>query len=149
MKTSATVRQRLRWQVIFLAHQGQSRVEIAQTVGYSGRWVLPLVALYSRNGPEFVIIAPHKSRGPQAMMTPLIRAELECVLEQPVPDSLGGGLWNGVKVAAWLSARVDKTVARQRGHEALRSLGYSCQSPRPRPRHVKADDAQQEAFKKS
>lgn len=32
MKTSATVRQRLRWQVIFLAHQGQSSVEIAQTV---------------------------------------------------------------------------------------------------------------------
>lgn len=80
-------------------------------------------------------------------MTPLIRAALERVLEQPVPESLGGGLWNGVKVAAWLSVRVGQTVARQRGHEALRSLGYSCQSPRPR--HVKADAAQQEAFKKS
>lgn len=146
MMSSETLRQRLRWQVIFLAQQGQTSEQIAQTVGYSSRWVLHLVALYSRDEPEAIVIAPHVSRGPQALLTPTLRAELGRALEEAVPDSLGGGLWNGVKVAAWLSARLGRPVHRQRGHEALRALGYSCQHPRPR--HVKADPAQQEAFKK-
>ena len=147
MKRSATMKERLHWQVISLAQQGRRGEEIAQTVGYSGEWVRHLVRLYSAQGPDALLPRRKGNKGCTALLHDAVRAELHEALCQPVPEALGGGLWNGVKVAAWLSARLARPVYRQRGQEALRALGYSCQSPRPR--HAGADPQEQKAFKKS
>ena len=45
MKQSRTLSERLRWQVISLAQSGYTSTQIAPIVGYSGFWVLHLVAL--------------------------------------------------------------------------------------------------------
>ncbi len=58
-----------------------------------------------------------------------------------------GQLWNGRVVAEWMAARLGRPVRYQVGWAYLVRLGGR---PRvPRPRHVAADPAAQEAFKKS
>ena len=57
-------------------------------------------------------------------------------------------MWNSRKVGEWIERRTGKALRRkkQSGWEYLKRLG---QSPKaPRPRHRKADKAEQEAFKK-
>lgn len=85
--------------------------------------------------------------GARPVVDEALREELRVLLQEPVPEAVGGGLWNGAKVAAWVQERLGRPVHRQRGQEVLRALGYSCQVPRPR--HAKADPEQQEVFKKS
>jgi transposase len=57
-------------------------------------------------------------------------------------ESLAGRL-----VAAWMSERLGRPVGVQRGWDYLQRLGQSPQMPRQR--HVHADPAAQERFKKS
>ena len=50
-------------------------------------------------------------------------------------------------MACWIAGVTGRTkVAPQRGWDYLQKLGFSLR--RPRPRHAKADDAAQAAFKK-
>jgi transposase len=58
-------------------------------------------------------------------------------------------MWNSPKVGEWIEQRTGKALRRkkQSGWEYMRRLG---QSPKvPRPRHARADQHEQEAFKKS
>ncbi|MEG4634734.1 winged helix-turn-helix domain-containing protein [Microcoleus sp. AR_TQ3_B6] len=50
------------------------------------------------------------------------------VLQQPPPD---GGLWNGPKVADWMSELKGYKVCRQRGWEYLKSMKFRLRVPRP------------------
>jgi Winged helix-turn helix len=71
-------------------------------------------------------------------------AALRDALAEPPSD---GGLWNGPKVAAWVTARLGRKIWPQRGWDYLHRLGSSSQVPRPR--HVKAASAEeQEALKR-
>lgn len=72
------------------------------------------------------------------------RRELAEALEGPAPD---GGLWTGPKVAEWIEQRTGEGTHPQRGWVYLKRLGYSLKSPRPR--HHKADQEEQETFKKT
>jgi hypothetical protein len=61
------------------------------------------------------------------------------------PDD--GGVWTAKKVARFMAAELGRRVAEQRGWEALRAIGWTIQSPRPR--HVEATaPEEQDAFKK-
>ena len=53
------------------------------------------------------------------------------------------------KVGEWIEAKTGKALSskKQRGREYLRKLGHSPKAPRPH--HRKADQREQEAFKKS
>ena len=72
--------------------------------------------------------------------------ELREALTKPPPD---GGMWNSRKVGEWIEAKTGKAVSqkKQRGWEYMRRVGNSPKVPRPR--HQKADQREQEAFKKS
>ena len=146
-KGSPKVEARTHWQVILLVGLGRSVQEVAQVVGYTPAWVRALVHRYNRLGPEALGDQRGSAGGGNTLWDAASREELARALEQPVPPELGGGVWNGVKVALWMSQKWGQTVHRQRGQEALRWLGYSCQ--KPRPRHIRADEGEQEAFKKS
>ena len=50
------------------------------------------------------------------------------VLQQPPPD---GGLWNGRKVADWMSELKGKKIGRGRGWEYLKSMNFRLRVPRP------------------
>jgi hypothetical protein len=65
------------------------------------------------------------------------------VQQQPSPDS---GLWNGRKVADWMSELKGYKVCRQRGWEYLKSMKFRLRVPRPF--HQESDLLEQEEWKK-
>jgi hypothetical protein len=65
------------------------------------------------------------------------------VQQQPSPD---GGLWNGRKVADWMSELKGYKVCRQRGWEYLKSMKFRLRVPRPF--HQESDLLEQEEWKK-
>jgi hypothetical protein len=58
-----------------------------------------------------------------------------------------GGLWNGRKVADWLTEVTGTTISRQRGWESLRQMTFRLRVPRPC--HTNSDPLEQEAWKKN
>ncbi len=70
-------------------------------------------------------------------------AQLLQVIEGPAPD---GGLWNGRKVADWMSELLERPITPQRGWEYLKAMEYSLRIPRPK--NKQADLIEQEAWKK-
>jgi hypothetical protein len=76
------------------------------------------------------------------------RLELASALEAPASAELGGGLWSGRKVAAWIKARTGKATRPQQGWVYLRQLGFGLRVPRPRHPHT-ASPEERAAFKKS
>jgi transposase len=146
-RQSSAAKSRAHWQVIWLLLQGRPSGEVALLCGYSVAWVRALVGRYNAQGPESLGDGRRGHSGAKPLVDVGLRQELEAVLGGAVPTELGGGLWNGVKVAAWLEGKLGHKVYRQRGQEMLRALGYSPLVPRPC--HKSADKNAQEAFKKS
>jgi len=64
-------------------------------------------------------------------------------LKGPAPD---GGLWNGRKVASYLSELIGQPISRQQGWEYLKQMRMRLRVPRPS--HQEADPDEQEAWKK-
>lgn len=57
-----------------------------------------------------------------------------------------GIVWNGAKVVQWLRDELGKEVHISRAYDCLAAIGFSPQ--KPRPVHAKADQVEQETFKK-
>ncbi len=133
------------WQILWLLARGQTAKDIAESTGYSRYWIGQLAKRYNEQGPRGMTDrrrtdsrrAPLLLSGPQ-------QDELRQALQEPAPE---GQLWNGRVVAEWMAARLGRPVRYQVGWAYLIRLGG--RPRRPRPRHVGADPAAQEAFKKS
>jgi transposase len=69
--------------------------------------------------------------------------ELRTALAGPAPH---GERWTCRTVAEWMSERLGRPVPKQRGWDYLQRL--QARPLQPRPHHVQADPAEQEAFKK-
>jgi transposase len=134
--------ERTHFQVLHLAKRGWRSAEIAEASGYSVVWVRKLVARYNEGGPEALGDGRRHNPGQARLLTPEQEAELERVLRTEKPA--GGGLWTGPKVAAWMSNKLGRAVAAQRGWEVLVRLGFRLL--RPRRRHAGADAEAQERF---
>lgn len=135
--------ERTHWQIIWLLDQGHHVPAVAATLGYSEAWVRTLVHRYIDAGPEGLRDRRRTNPGATPLVSPAVRAELREVLADAPAD---GGVWTGPKVAAWLSARLDRPIAPQRAWEVLRALGFTPQ--RPRPTAGRADPDARAAFKK-
>lgn len=133
--------EKLRWQAIMLKGQGWATAQIAQACATKPDWVRRTVRRYNRDGPEGV-----KDRRKQTGRKPLLddegQAELRKRLDKPPPD---GGVWNGPKVAAWISQKVGRNLTPWTGWSYLRRLGYRLKVPRTH--HPDADKASQKFFK--
>lgn len=134
--------ERTHWQAVWLVAGGRTCAEVAAVVGYSVEWVRKLIGRWNAAGPAAMADRRHRNPGGTPLLSVAQRDELRAALEGPAP---GGGLWTGPEVARWMSARLGRPVAPQRGWEALRRLGFTLQ--RPRPRATQADPAAQAAFK--
>lgn len=136
---------RSQWQMLWLLARDEPSERVAETTGYSVKWVRRVAARYSAGGPDAVGDQRHRlpGRADRRLLTPALAAELSVALAGPAPD---GGLWTSRTVAVWMSERLGRPVAVQRGWDALRAVGFSPQ--RPRPRAVTADPDAQAAFKK-
>ena len=131
-------------QIVWLIARGQSAKEAAKITGYSARWVSEVVRRYNEGGPEALGDRRHENPGGRFLLEEAQRRELADALRGRAPD---GGLWTGPKVAAWIEEKTGKRTHPQRGWVYLKRLGFSLK--RPRPRHHKADQEEQEAFKKT
>lgn len=136
--------ERSHYQIIWLLAQGQKSEDVAALTGYSRSWVYELVWGYNRIGPESLGDQRQHNRGARPLLDELQQVQLWQVLQEPPAD---GDLWDGPKVAQWMSQLLDRPIHPQRGWEYLRTL--EMRRRRPRPEHQEADAVEQEAWKKN
>jgi len=140
--TNAT--QRTHYQVIWLLAQGKTTAEVAQVTGYGKSWIYELVRSYNRSGPEMLGDQRQKNQGNQPLLTDVQQALLWQALQEAPADE---GLWNGPKVAAWMSQLLERPISAQRGWDYLTGLRLRLRTPRPQ--HDSTDAEQQQAWKKN
>ena len=131
------------YQIIWLVAQGKKTEEIEEITGYSRTWMYALVKRYNELGSEGLGDRRVFNQGTQPLVDDIKQAQLWQALQEKAPD---GGLWNGRKVADWLSEVTGTKISRQRGWEILRQMTFRLRVPRPS--HTKSDPFEQEAWKK-
>lgn len=134
------------FQTIWLLAQGKTVPETAELTSFAPRWIEELLARYNAFGPRSLGDRRRGNGAAPKLLTPEMLARLRERVQTPPDD---GGVWTSKKVAAFLAAELGlQSVATQRGWEALRAIGWTVQTPRPR--HARAaTPEEQEAFKKS
>ena len=133
-------------QAIWLLAQGRTFLEVAEVLAFVPRWVEQLAARYNASGPGALGDQRRRNGRTASLLTPELLAALAERLNRPPDD---GGVWSGPKVAAWMARHLGRAAVHpQRGWDALRRLGWSLQSPRPRHPRA-ATPAQKVALKKS
>lgn len=139
---------RSHYQILWLISEGKTTTRVIEATGYSRGWIHQLARRYNEGGPK--ALGDHRHQNPGARDRTLLNAEqqqeLKEALKKPPPD---GGMWNSRKVGEWIERKSGKALSRkkQSGWEYMKRLG---QSPKvPRPHHARADEHEQEAFKKS
>lgn len=132
------------FQIIWLLAQGKKTEEVRQITGYSRTWIYALVKRYNELGIEGLGDLRHHNLGAKPLIDDVQQAQLWQVLQGKAPD---GGLWNGRKVADWLTALTERQISRQRGWEILRQMTFRLRVPRPS--HTQSDEKDQNAWKKN
>ncbi|MCA1837779.1 MAG: winged helix-turn-helix domain-containing protein [Actinobacteria bacterium] len=138
---------RSHYQILWLISEGKTTTQVMEVTGYSRGWIQQLARRYNTDGPEALGDRRHLNPGAKerALLSADQQHELREALRKPPPD---GGMWNSRKVGEWIERRSGKALSRkkQSGWEYLKRLGNSPKVPRPH--HRKANDSEQEAFKK-
>ena len=133
-------------QAIWLLAKGHAVADVSATTAFSKRWVERLLARYNQQGSAALGDLRRQNGARASVLVPELLGRLGERLATPPPD---GGLWTSRKVAVWMAGELGlKALAPQRGWEALKAIGWSIQSPRPR-HPASATPEQREAFKKS
>ncbi len=116
------------FQIIWLLAQGKKTEEVEEITGYSRTWIYALVKRYNELGVEGLGDLRHQNKGASPLIDDVQQAQLWQVLQENAPD---GGLWNGRKVADWLTSLTGRNISRQRGWEILRQMTFRLRVPRP------------------
>ena len=128
-----------------LVLEGSSREEAARAAGMDRQTLRDWVHRYNEEGLAGLHDRHRSGREPR--LTPGQEAELATAVEQgPDPDRDGVVRWRRVDLQALIEARFAVRLHERSVGKVLRRLGFSRVSVRPR--HPKADEAAQEAFKK-
>jgi transposase len=135
---------RSHWQIIWLLAQGKTTKQIVEYTGYGLTWIRTIAHRYNEGGPDSLGDRRHGNPGTEAILSQELQQQLREELQALPADQ---GLWTGRKVAIWIKDKTGRQVHPQRGWEYLVRLGGTLRVPRPR--HAKADTAEQEAFKKT
>src|SRR5215831_3682800 len=131
------------WQILWLLARGQKAKDIAESTGYSAYWFGQIAKRYTAEGADGMRNRQYtRSHRGQPHLSPALLAELAEAVRGPAPE---GEEWLGRTVAAWMSQKLGRPVHVQLGWVYLVRL--QGKRRKPRPRHVQADPAQQDAFK--
>lgn len=115
--------------------------------GYSRAWIYEVVRSYNRQGPDALGDQRQHNQGHgQVILDDERQALLYQALQEEPPE---GGVWNGRKVADWLSEHLGRPVHRQRGWEILNQMEFSLKVPRPEHQHAATEEEQRVWGKKS
>jgi transposase len=129
-----------------LVLEGASREEAARAAGMDRQTLRDWVHRYNEEGLAGLRDRPRSGRKPR--LTAEQEAELVTAVERgPDPDRDGVVRWRRVDLQALIEARFAVRLRERSVGEVLRRLGFTRVSVRPR--HPKADEAAQEAFKKA
>ena len=129
------------FQAIWLLAQGRTFLEVAEVLAFVPRWVEQLAARYNASGPEALGDQRRRNGRAASLLTEEVLSALAKRVRTPPED---GGVWSGPKAAAWMARHLGRAAVHpQRGWDALRRLGWSLQSPRPR--HPRAASPEQRA----
>ena len=132
------------YQVIWLLSTGKTPKQVAEMTAYSQTWIYQLINRYNREGEKGLGDLRASNRGKEPLLNDVQQAQLHQVLTNPAAD---GGLWNGRKVAEWMSQVTGKKVSRMRGWEYLKQMEYSLKVPRPE--HLEISLVEQQEWKKA
>jgi transposase len=119
--------ERSHYQIIWLLSLGRTTQEVADVTGYSLNWIRTLVRRYNQRGIQGIKDGRHDNSGAEPLLNNAQEAQLWQILQSPAPD---GGLWNGRKVAEWMSEVSGRKVDRHRGWEYWRQLRLRLRQPR-------------------
>lgn len=103
-----------------------------------------MVKRYNQWGPSGLGDRRSHNQGSKPLIEDIEQAQLWQVLQDNSPD---GGLWNGRKVADWLTSVTGRYISRQRGWEILRQMTFRLRVPRPS--HTESSQSEQKAWKKN
>ena len=135
---------RSQYQIIWLLASGKKTEEVALATGYTVQWVREVARRYNGSGIEGLGDRRKNNPGGKPLLDEVQTAQLLQVIQGAAPDK---GLWNGRKVADWMSEVLDKRVSPQRGWEYLKAMEYRLRMPRPE--NKQADQIEQETWKKN
>src|SRR3954462_3214204 len=129
-----------------LVLEGGSRAEAARAAGMDRQTLRDWGDRYNAEG--LAGLSDRRRPGPRPRLSPEQEAELVTAVEQgPDPDRDGVVRWRRVDLRALIETRFAVRLHERSVGKVLRRLGFSRVSVRPR--HPKADEAAQEAFKKA
>jgi len=129
-----------------LVLEGASREEAARAAGMDRQTLRDWVHRYNEEG--LAGLRDRRRSGRKPRLTPEQEAELATAVEHgPDPDRDGVVRWRRVDLQALIEARFGARLHERTVGKVLRRLGFARLSVRPR--HPKADEAAQEAFKKA
>jgi transposase len=129
-----------------LVLEGASREDAARAAGMDRQTLPDWVHRYNAEGLPGLRDRPRSGRRPR--LTPEQEAELATAVEQgPDPDRDGVVRWRRVDLQALIETRFAVRLHERSVGKVLRRLGFTRISVRPK--HPKADEAAQEAFKKA
>src|SRR3954452_7457562 len=132
--------------MLALVLEGASREEAARAAGVDRQTLRDRVHRYNAEGLAGRRARPRSGRKPR--LTPGQEAELAAAVERgPDPDRDGVVRWRRIDLKALIETRFAVGLHERSVGEVLRRLGFTRLSVRPR--HPKADEAAQEAFKKA
>src|SRR3954452_23398893 len=129
-----------------LVLEGSSRADAARHAGMDRQTLRDWVHRYAAEGLPGLRDRPRSGRKPR--LTAEQEAELATAVEQgPDPDRDGVVRWRRIDLKALIETRFAVGLHERSVGKVLRRLGFTRLSVRPR--HPKADEAAQEAFKKA
>src|SRR5580700_11067696 len=102
---------RSHFQVIWLLLSGEAASAVARVTGFSERWIEKLVARWNAEGPDG-LGDRRRGNGASPVLDAAGLAALAAALDEGPEDC---GLWNGRKVATWMSARLGRPVSPKLG----------------------------------
>jgi transposase len=143
-RQSKAVIERSHYQTIWLLAQGRRSEEVAQVTGYSRDWIYKLVRDYNQHGPAALGDQRHHNPGATPLLNDMQQAQLLQALSETPID---GDLWDGPKVAQWMSDLLARPIHPQRGWEYLKAM--EMRLVKPRPAHVESDPVVQAQWKKN
>jgi transposase len=143
-RKASNVVEKSHYQVIWLLSTGKTPKQVGAITSYSQTWIYQLINRYNQQGESGLGDLRAANPGKKPILNDFQQAQLHQVLISPAPD---GGLWNGRKVAEWMSKITGQKVSRIRGWEYLKQMEYSLKVPRPE--HEESSIEEQLEWKKN
>jgi transposase len=137
--------EKVRWHALYLISKGVVAAEAARRVGRASSWITSLARRYNEQGATSVERQKCEKPSHRSSIDEQLGRQLAKALEGAAPD---GGLWTGVKVAAWIAEQTGREVHRVTGWRQIERLGFTLQTPRPENKR-RASEEQQAEFKKT